>query len=70
MKDETYVTFIVAPYALAHLFRAFELSKIKHFFVTLEDDNLVVRIPNSHLDRIACPAAFKGELCSPPKGDE
>lgn len=51
-KEETYVTFGIAPYCLAKLLLAMHQQNIYDFWLTQIDDNLFVRIPVSHLEKI------------------
>lgn len=43
MKNE-YIDFTVAPYALAHVLNALDICEIYNYAVTLEDNDLHIRI--------------------------
>lgn len=43
MENE-YIDFTVAPYALAHVLNALNICKIYNYAVTLEDNDLHIRI--------------------------
>jgi len=58
-KEETYIRFYFAPYCMAHLLLALETSNIKDYTITLCDDNLLLSIPKSHLERIVYPPKGK-----------
>lgn len=69
--EEQYIDFIIAPYCLAKLLWALDLNKIYLFYITQVDDDLMVRIPKSYLEKIVYPPRpSKGEICSPNKGDD
>ena len=52
IKEETYVTFGIAPYCIARLLLAFNQQGISNFWITQMDSNLYVRVPVSCLEKI------------------
>ncbi len=52
IREEEYITFGIAPYCLAKLLLALHQQEICNFWITQCDDNLYVRIPKSHLEKI------------------
>jgi len=52
IREEEYITFGIAPYCLAKLLLALHQQKIYDFWITQSDDDLYVRIPKSHLEKI------------------
>jgi len=57
--EEKYIDFIIAPYCLAKLLWTLELNKIEIFYITQVDNDLMVRIPKSHLQKIIYPSDDK-----------
>ena len=64
MEDERYISFIVAPYCLAKLLLSLDISGIYDFAITQVDNDLMVRIPRSYLEKIVYPPKKSGlEQC-------
>ena len=51
-KEEIYIDFVTNNYSLALLLLALEQSDIRDFAIIREEDDLHIRIPKSHLERI------------------
>ena len=62
IKEETYVTFGIAPYCIARLLLAFNQQGINDFWITQMDSNLYVRVPVSCLEEIVYKVK---DLCLP-----
>ncbi len=64
-KEETYIDFGIAPYAIVSILLMLDNAGIKNYFITQEDRDLHIRIPKSELEeldhRTKCPQDFKGE---------
>ena len=55
MKEERYIDFGIAQYALAKVLWALWQNDIMEYWITLEDSDLHVRIKESYLERILYP---------------
>lgn len=62
MENE-YIDFTVAPYALAHVLKALYICKIYNYAVTLEDNDLVIRISVKEIKKIVYKIKDKEYLC-------
>ena len=49
--EEEIVDFIVAPYALADVLLALHNSGVREIYVTMSDDDIVIRIPKDRLEK-------------------
>lgn len=54
---ETYIDFMVSDYSLPRVLYALDNNGVKDYAVTLEDDDLHIRIPKSHLQKVVYPKA-------------
>lgn len=52
---ETYIDFMVSDYSLPRVLYALDNNGVKDYAVTLEDNNLHIRIPKSHLQKVVYP---------------
>lgn len=48
---EKIVDFVVSPYALADVILALHNSGVQEIYVTMSDDDIVIRIPKDRLER-------------------
>jgi len=62
MKEERYIDFIIAPYCLGELLLALDNCDISIFYITLVDNDLMVRIPKSHLEKVVHHVVSKEEM--------
>lgn len=54
-KMETYIDFMVSDYSLPRVLYALDNNGVKDYAVTLEDNDLHIRIPKSHLQKVIYP---------------
>lgn len=68
-KEEVYIDFVTNNYSLALLLLSLEQSDIRDFAIIREDDDLHIRIPKSHLEKIVYRNEYDGENydCMPKK---
>lgn len=69
-KEETYIDFIIAPYCLGKLLLALDSCNISIFYITLVDNDLMVRIPKSHLNKVIYHIKSKEEINALPTQKE
>lgn len=69
MKKEEYISFTIAPYCLVTLLLALDNNGIKRFYITQEDDDLMVRIPKEHLHKIVYPCLKDMDIICVGKGN-
>ena len=62
-KEETYIDFLVSDYSLPRVLYALDNNGVKNFAITLEDDDLHIRIPKSHLEKVVYPKIKSGDSC-------
>lgn len=62
MENE-YINFKITPYALAHVLNALNICKIYNYIITLEDDDLVIRIQKKEIKKIVYKIKDKEYLC-------
>lgn len=63
-KEETYIDFLVSDYSLPRVLYALDNNGVKDFAVTLEDNDLHIRISKSHLQKVIYPELkVSGEKC-------
>lgn len=60
--EEKYIDFMVVPYALAQVLYALEQCGIKDYAITLEDNDLHIRIPVSHVQENVYPELKKDRI--------
>lgn len=60
MEDERYISFTIAPYCLAKLLWSLNISGIYDFAITQVDNDLMVRIPRNHLEKVVYPPKNSG----------
>lgn len=49
--EEEIVDFVIAPYALADVILALHNSGVREIYVTMNDDDIVIRIPKDKLEK-------------------
>lgn len=62
-KLETYIDFMVSDYSLPRVLYALDNNGVKDYAVTLEDDDLHIRIPKSHLQKVIYPKVEIEDSC-------
>ena len=63
IEKETYIDFMVSDYSLPRVLYALDNNGVKDYAVTLEDDDLHIRIPKSHLQNVIYPKIKSEDSC-------